>query len=92
MNALLKRADLPAREVEDVLYAHPRVKEAAVIGVPNAYRGETVKAVIVPSYASEFSALAIATSEMLVVNKVSSPMVGPFKAEAVSEVPVVEPR
>src|SRR5258706_11162736 len=45
-----------------------------------------VKAVIVPTYASEFSALAIATSEMLVVNKVSSPMVGPFKAEAVGEV------
>jgi N-methylhydantoinase A len=45
-----------------------------------------VKAVIVPTYASEFSALAIATSEMLVVTKVSSPMVGPFKAEAVSEV------
>lgn len=45
-----------------------------------------VKAVIVPRYASEFSALAIAASEMLVVRKVSSPMVGPFKAAAVSEV------
>ncbi|HEY7623535.1 MAG TPA: hydantoinase/oxoprolinase family protein, partial [Candidatus Limnocylindria bacterium] len=45
-----------------------------------------VKAVIVPTYASEFSALAIATSEMLVVNKVSSPMVGPFKAGAVSDI------
>jgi len=42
-----------------------------------------VKAVVVPTYASEFSALAIATSEMLVVNKVSSPMVGPFDATAV---------
>jgi N-methylhydantoinase A len=45
-----------------------------------------VKAVVVPTYASEFSALAIATSEMLVVNKVSSPMVGPFDANAVREV------
>jgi N-methylhydantoinase A len=45
-----------------------------------------VKAVVVPTYASEFSALAIATSEMLVVNKVSSPMVGPFDAAAVREV------
>jgi N-methylhydantoinase A len=45
-----------------------------------------VKAVVVPTYASEFSALAIATSEMLVVNKVSSPMVGPFDAGAVREV------
>ncbi len=34
------------REVEDVLYQHPAVREAAVIGVPDAYRGETVKAVV----------------------------------------------
>src|SRR5205085_893994 len=34
------------REVEDVLYTHPAVREAAVVGVKNAYRGETVKAVI----------------------------------------------
>ena len=30
------------REVEDVLYEHPAVREAAVIGVPDQYRGETV--------------------------------------------------
>lgn len=35
------------REVEDVLYSHPKIREAAVIGAPNAYRGETVKAVVV---------------------------------------------
>ncbi|MEB3371079.1 AMP-binding protein [Saccharopolyspora mangrovi] len=34
------------REVEDVLYGHPAVREAAVVGVPDAYRGETVKAFI----------------------------------------------
>ncbi|MCL6633250.1 MAG: AMP-binding protein [Alicyclobacillus herbarius] len=34
------------REVEDTLYQHPAVKEAAVVGVPDAYRGETVKAVV----------------------------------------------
>ncbi len=34
------------REVEDVLYTHPAVREAAVIGVPDDYRGETVKAVV----------------------------------------------
>ncbi len=35
------------REVEEVLYTHPKVQEAAVASVPDAYRGETVKAFIV---------------------------------------------
>ncbi|MFC7371317.1 AMP-binding protein [Fictibacillus iocasae] len=35
------------REVEEVLYEHPAVKEAVVIGVPDPYRGETVKAFLV---------------------------------------------
>ena len=34
------------REVEDVLYGHPAVMEAAVVGVPDEYRGETVKAFV----------------------------------------------
>jgi long-chain acyl-CoA synthetase len=34
------------REVEDVLYEHPAVREAAVVGVSDAYRGETVKAFV----------------------------------------------
>jgi long-chain acyl-CoA synthetase len=34
------------REVEDMLYEHPAVREAAVIGVPDEYRGETVKAFV----------------------------------------------
>ena len=34
------------REVEDVLYTHPAVREAAVVGIPDEYRGESVKAVL----------------------------------------------
>jgi len=34
------------REVEDTLVRHPAVREAAVIGVPDAYRGETVWAFV----------------------------------------------
>lgn len=35
------------REVEEVLYEHPKIKEAAVAGVADPYRGENVKAFIV---------------------------------------------
>ena len=34
------------RNVEEAIYAHPSVKECAVIGVGDPYRGQTVKAVI----------------------------------------------
>lgn len=35
------------REVEEVLFEHPKIKEAVAVGVPDEYRGETVKAFIV---------------------------------------------
>ncbi|MFC7322638.1 long-chain-fatty-acid--CoA ligase [Halobacillus campisalis] len=35
------------REVEEVLYEHPDIQEAVVIGIPDEYRGESVKAVLV---------------------------------------------
>lgn len=35
------------REVEEVLYEHPDIQEVVVAGVPDPYRGETVKAYIV---------------------------------------------
>jgi long-chain acyl-CoA synthetase len=35
------------REVEEILYEHPQILEVAVAGVPDAYRGEIVKAFVV---------------------------------------------
>lgn len=35
------------RDIEEVIYEHPCVQEAVVIGVPDSYRGECVKAIIV---------------------------------------------
>jgi long-chain acyl-CoA synthetase len=34
------------RDVEDVIFQHPAVRETAVVGVEDAYRGETVKAFV----------------------------------------------
>jgi long-chain acyl-CoA synthetase len=49
------------REVEEALLMHPAVREAVVAGVPDAYRGETVKAFVVlrpgePAGAEELAA------------------------------------
>jgi long-chain acyl-CoA synthetase len=35
------------RDVEEVLFRHPAVKEAAVVGIPDEYRGETVRAFVI---------------------------------------------
>jgi long-chain acyl-CoA synthetase len=45
------------REVEEVLLLHPSVHEAAVFGVPDAYRGEVLYAHIVPKGVVDMAAL-----------------------------------
>jgi long-chain acyl-CoA synthetase len=34
------------RDIEDILYKHPSVREVSVVGMPDPYRGETVKAFV----------------------------------------------
>ncbi|WP_415938721.1 class I adenylate-forming enzyme family protein [Streptomyces sp. 039-1] len=59
------------REVEDVLYTHPSVREAAVVGIPDGYRGETVKAYISlrPGTSEDPDALAAWCKERLAAYK-----------------------
>jgi long-chain acyl-CoA synthetase len=69
------------REVEDVLYRHPAVREAAVVGIPDEYRGESVKAVVSlrgPATAEEIAAFC---RERLAVYK------APRVVEIVDEIP-----
>ncbi|HEY9372225.1 AMP-binding protein [Streptomyces sp.] len=71
------------REVEDVLYTHPAVREAAVVGVPDAYRGETVKAYVSlrPGAAVEPAELSAYCEERLAAYKY------PREVEILAELP-----
>ncbi len=35
------------REIDEVLFEHPKILEACAVGIPDAYRGETIKAFVV---------------------------------------------
>ncbi len=35
------------REIDEVLFEHPKIKEACAVGIPDPYRGETLKAFVV---------------------------------------------
>jgi long-chain acyl-CoA synthetase len=41
------------REVEEVLYEHPKIREAAVLGVPHPEWGEEIGAAVVPHEGEE---------------------------------------
>ncbi len=48
------------REIEEVLCSHPAVVEAAVIGVPDSYRGEALVAYVVPREPAAIAAETLA--------------------------------
>lgn len=48
-----KGENVSARELEDLLYEHPKVADVAVIGLPDPERGERVCAVVQPARADD---------------------------------------
>lgn len=71
------------RELDEVLYTHPAILEACCVGIPDAYRGETVKAFIVLKPGEMLTADAVTTfcRERLAAYKV------PKQIEFVAELP-----
>jgi len=43
---IVKGQNVYSSDIEEVLYTHPKVAEAAVVGIPDEIRGETIRAVI----------------------------------------------
>jgi long-chain acyl-CoA synthetase len=69
------------REVEEVLLMHPAVQEAVVAGVPDAYRGETVKAFVVLRPGESVSAEEIVDFSRLHLAAFKVPRKVEFRAE-----------
>ena len=80
-----KGENISAQEVEDLLYRHPGIAEVAVVGLPDAERGELCCAVIVPdpvSAAPDFDEMvAFLRAEGLMLQKI------PERLETIRELP-----
>jgi acyl-CoA synthetase (AMP-forming)/AMP-acid ligase II len=50
--------NISAKEVEDLLFAHPKIADAAVVGLPDTKTGERACAVVVPTDADDLPELA----------------------------------
>ncbi len=49
------------REVDEVLYEHPKVAEAVTVGIPHRTRGEILKAFIIPKAGSDLTSAELVT-------------------------------
>jgi long-chain acyl-CoA synthetase len=67
------------RVIEDALYQHPEVREAIVIGIPDAYRGQAAKAFVVPREGSGVTAEDLLRHLDGYVSKIERPKVIEFR-------------
>ena len=69
------------RDIEEVLYQHPKIQEACVLGVPDPYRGETVKAFVVLKEGLEASPEEIITYCRQNMARYKAPTIVEFRKE-----------
>lgn len=80
-----KGENIPAKEVEDLLYTHPKVRDVAVIGLPDPELGERCCAIVV----SENETDPLGFDEMVIFLKDAQLMVQkiPEQMETLAELP-----
>jgi long-chain acyl-CoA synthetase len=69
------------RLVEEAIYQHPAVRECAVIGVPDPYRGQTVRAVVVLKADASLGSEALDHFLETRLSKIEKPTQYEFRAE-----------
>jgi long-chain acyl-CoA synthetase len=69
------------RLVEEAIYQHPAVRECAVIGVPDPYRGQTVKAIVALKADMALSAEELAHFLEDRLSKIEKPTQYEFRAD-----------
>jgi long-chain acyl-CoA synthetase len=69
------------RLVEEAIYQHPAVRECAVIGVPDAYRGQTVKAIVALKADQSLSADGLLEFLQSRLSKIELPTQVEFRAD-----------
>lgn len=71
------------RDIEEILYAHPKIEEACVIGIPDQTAGERPKAYVVVKKGERFTAAEILTY----CKGKMDPQKSPWKVEIIDELP-----
>jgi long-chain acyl-CoA synthetase len=69
------------RLVEEAIYQHPAVRECAVIGVPDAYRGQTVKAIVALKAGADLGADELDHFLQSRLSKIEKPTQYEFRAD-----------
>jgi acyl-CoA synthetase (AMP-forming)/AMP-acid ligase II len=80
-----KGENVSAKEVEDVLYTHPKVADVAVLGIPDQERGEMVVAFVVPKDADDPPAITDVREHCKAVGLMTQKI--PERIEIIDEMP-----